>query len=96
MARRGVKTRMGHHLRRMVRGVRKKQVRSVAECSSRRKKHTGNSKRLKLRKKPVDHDIETASETDFDVNKDVGKRQNMKKCPRDTHSESFERINVYG
>ncbi|KAL6568811.1 hypothetical protein OROHE_003552 [Orobanche hederae] len=68
----------------MVRGVRKKQVRSVAECSSRRKKHTGKSK------SSVDHDIETTSETDFDVNKDVGKRQSMKKHPRDTPSESSE------
>ncbi|KAL6560892.1 hypothetical protein OROHE_006069 [Orobanche hederae] len=74
----------------MVRGVRKKQVRSVAECSSRRKKYTGKSKMLKSRKKPVDHDMETASETDFDVNKDVGRRQSMKKRPRDTPFESSE------
>ncbi|KAL6580486.1 hypothetical protein OROMI_008510 [Orobanche minor] len=75
----------------MVRGVQKKQVRSVAECSSRRKKHIGKSKRLKSRKNvTVEHDIETASETDFDVNKDVGKCQSMKKCPGDTPSESSE------
>ncbi|KAL6557060.1 hypothetical protein OROHE_006936 [Orobanche hederae] len=68
----------------MVRGVRKKQVQSVEECSSRRKKHSGNSKSC------LDHDIKTASETDFDVKKDVGKRQRMKKRPRDTPSESSE------
>ncbi|KAL6558083.1 hypothetical protein OROMI_018433 [Orobanche minor] len=78
----------------MVRGVRKKQVRSVAECSSRRKKHTGKSKRLKSRKKSVDHDIGTASETDFDVNKDIGKRQRMKKRPRDTPFESSENESI--